>query len=107
MNILTRFNNNKAKILSLGTLVCINNLDKEEWKEKSFYSGYNLSQKFKNYKSWDSFVEPFLIRQFAFFFGVTNSFIKGLISDNKDQKALDEEIKEEICSTGKNINKKI
>ena len=96
--------NNKAKIISLGTLVCMNNLDKDYWKEKSFESGYNLSQNFKNYKSWDNFVEPFLIRQFAFFFGVTNSFVKGLISDNKDQEALDDEIKEEICSP--NTNKK-
>lgn len=92
-----KIKDNKIKIITMTGFICMNQLDREKWKEKAFIEGYELSQNFKNYESWDKYVEPFLIRQFAFFFGVTNSFVKGLISDNKENN-LDQEIKEEICS---------
>jgi len=97
MESVLKLKNNKTKLTTLTILICMNQMDREKWKEKAFSKGYNLSQNFKNYQSWDDIVEPFLIRQFAFFFGVCNSFIKGLVSDNKNNN-LDEEIREEICS---------
>lgn len=72
----------------------ISNLDKTNTKKIAYDKGYNLSQKFKKYPSWDKYMEPFIINQFSFIFGVTNSFIKGLISDNEKNPLLDESLKE-------------
>ena len=72
----------------------IDHLDKNEIKKKAFNKGYDLSQKFKQYRAWDIYMEPFIINQFSFLFGVSNSFIKGLISDNKPDKYLDETLEE-------------
>jgi hypothetical protein len=48
-------------------------------------NGLLLSQKFKPFKCWDAFVEPFIIHQFGVFFIAGHSFIKGLVSDNNDK----------------------
>lgn len=77
----------------------INYLDKDQTKKTAFNKGHDLSQKFKKYKAWDIYVEPFIINQFSFLFGVSNSFIEGLISDNGPDKYLEtalENMKEEV-----------
>ena len=86
-------------VIFLFTWGFLNIFDRERIKDRAFLKGYNLSQRFKTYKGWDEIVEPMLIRQFAFLFGVSNSFIKGLISDNEPDKNLDdslEQLKESI-----------
>ena len=79
----------------------IDHLDKDKTKKIAFNKGYELSQKFKKYKAWDIYVEPFVINQFSFLFGVSNSFIKGLISDNEPDEYLDEtleKMKDEVIT---------
>ena len=73
---------------------CLNLFNKDKVKASAYIKGRNLSQRFKNYKSWDTIVEPLIIRQFSFLFGVSNSFIKGLISDNKPDKNIDKSLEE-------------
>ncbi len=72
----------------------IDSKDANKIKQKAFDKGLNLSQKFKKYKAWDKYAEPLIVRQFAFLFGVGNSFIKGLISDNGDNKIINESLNE-------------
>jgi hypothetical protein len=73
----------------------IDNFDTEKTKAKAFNKGLSLSQKFKSYSAWDNYVEPLIVRQFSFIFGVSNSFIKGLISDNVgDNEVIDETLEE-------------
>jgi len=62
--------------------------EKKDINKYMFTSGYNLSQKFKRYSVWDNYVEPFLIKQFAILFSGGNSFIKGMISDNENNKDI-------------------
>lgn len=79
---------------------CLNLLNKDKVKASAYLKGRNLSQRFNRYKSWDTVVEPIIIRQFAFLFGVSNSFIKGLVSDNKHDKNIEESLKklnDETC----------
>ena len=76
------------------TWTLLNIFDKERIKDIAYYKGYRLSQRFKIYKGWDEILEPMIIRQFAFLFGVANSFIKGLISDNKPDKSIDDSLKQ-------------
>ncbi|GAG58789.1 unnamed protein product [marine sediment metagenome] len=66
------------------------NFDKDKMKIIAYRKGYNVSQKFKHNPAWDNIAEPFIIRQFAFITEVSNSFIKGLISDNNSTEKLDE-----------------
>lgn len=80
-------------ILSVGW-GCLNMLNKDKVKLIAYNKGRNLSQRFKNYKSWDTIMEPLIIRQFSFLFGVSNSFIKGLISDNKPDKNIKKSLAE-------------
>lgn len=54
-----------------------------EIRNKMYENGKNISQKCKPYTFWDNFVEPLVIKQFGFFFGMGHSFIKGMISDNE------------------------
>ena len=70
----------------------LNIFDRENVKKIAYSKGYNLSQTFKKFKGWDEIVEPAIILQFAFLFGVSNAFIKGLISDNKPDKNIDDSI---------------
>jgi len=78
-----------VKWISIGFICIIIHIsDRDHFKYIAYKKGYSLSQKFKRYESWDEIVEPFIIRQFAFVFGVSNSFIKGLISDNKPSKNM-------------------
>jgi hypothetical protein len=78
----------------------IDNFDTDKTKKIAFNKGLALSQKFKKYSAWDKYAEPLIVRQFGFLFGVGNSFIKGLISDNnKPSEYIDEtlnEMKKEI-----------
>ena len=78
----------------------LDNFDTDKTKKIAFNKGLELSQKFKKYDAWDKYAEPLIVRQFAFLFGVGNSFIKGLISDNvKSNENIDEtliEMKKEI-----------
>ena len=76
----------------------LNLFDKDVVKKKAFEKGQNLSFRFKKYKTWDEVAEPIIIRQFAFLFGVSNSFIKGLISDNEPDKNIDKSL-EELCES--------
>lgn len=72
----------------------IDNFDTDIYKKKAFNKGLQLSQKFKKYPSWDKYAEPLIVRQFGFIFSIGNSFIKGLISDNKgDNESILETIK--------------
>lgn len=64
--------------------------DNKNVKQNMFNAGYNTSQKFKNYTVWDKLVEPFIIRQFSTVFIGGHSFIKGMISDNKDKERIEE-----------------
>lgn len=75
-----------SKVLIFG-LLCnfIDIFDKDKIKERAFVKGYNLSQTFKPYRSWDEAIEPLIVRQFGFVVSVSNEFIKGLISDNDDK----------------------
>lgn len=75
----------------------LNIFDKDKVKKKAYNKGYEISQRFKKYKGWDEIIEPMIITQFSFLFGISNSFIKGMISDNKN---IDKDLKElnEICS---------
>lgn len=72
----------------------LNIFDKERVKKIAYSKGYNLSQRFKRYKGWDEIMEPIIIRQFAFLFGVSNSFIKGLVSDNKPDKNIENSLEQ-------------
>lgn len=73
----------------------IDNFDTDAYKKKAFNKGLELSQKFKKYPSWDKYAEPLIVRQFGFIFSIGNSFIKGLISDNKEgSEAIEETIKD-------------
>ena len=68
-------------------------LDKKDVRKISYSAGLYVSQKYKKYPMWDSYVEPLLIRQFTILDCIGHSFIKGMISDNKDKNcelALDE-----------------
>ena len=68
---------------------------KSKCRNRAYQYGQIVSLKHKNNSYWDNFIEPFIIKQFGFFFGIGHSFIKGMISDNDiniDHK-LDEEIK--------------
>lgn len=90
-------------ILSVGW-GCLNLFNKDKVKLSAYVKGRNLSQRFKNYKSWDTIVEPLIIRQFSFLFGVSNAFIKGLISDNKPDRNIEkslEELNRETCEISK------
>ena len=66
----------------------IEGLDKDYYKEVSFQKGLQLSQNFKDEPVWDQMVEPFIIRQVSFLTSVSNSFIKGLVSDNVSNEHL-------------------
>jgi len=70
----------------------LNYYDKNEVKRKSFMRGLELSQKFKKYPVWDKYVEMLMVRQFSILFIAGNSFIKGLVSDNENQKGVDKEL---------------
>ena len=83
----------KWYVLTIGGGI-LNISDKEKLKQTAYAKGFNLSQKFKNYRGWDEVVEPIIIRQLATLFGISNSFIKGLVSDNKPNKELDKSLKE-------------
>lgn len=73
----------------------LDNFDTDKYKTKAFNKGLELSQKFKKYSAWDNYAEPLIVRQFGFLFGVGNSFIKGLLSDNKDHNpVIDETLNE-------------
>ena len=72
----------------------INNLDIYDTKKIAFTKGYDISQKFKKYPAFDKYVEPYIINNFSLLFAIGNSFIKGLISDNKPDKVIDESIDE-------------
>ena len=62
---------------------------------KTMYNkGRNISQKYKPYAFWDNLVEPFIIRQFGFVFGMGHSFVKGMISDNDIR--IDDQLDREI-----------
>ncbi len=74
----------------------IDNFDTDKYKKKAFDKGLALSQKFKKYDAWDKYMEPLIVRQFAFLFGVSNSFIKGLLSDNKQDNPIIDETLEEM-----------
>jgi hypothetical protein len=86
----------KLKYIGMGLgWYSIANLDRKEAKKNAYNKGYMLSQRFKNYPSWDKYVEPIVVNQFAFLFGVGNSFVKGLISDNdKPNPAIEESLDE-------------
>jgi len=68
--------------------------DREKVKVKMYGTGYNLSQKFKQNIFWDNCVEPFLMRQFSVLFSAGYSLIEGMISDNEDQKIINEHLEE-------------
>lgn len=70
----------------------MSNIDRAHAKKISFEKGHKLSQRFKKYPSWDKYMEPFMVNQFAFLFGVGNSFIKGLISDNEPNQYIKESL---------------
>lgn len=74
--------------------IYISSFDKIDAKKSAYNKGYMLSQKFKKYPSWDRYMEPFIINQFAFLFGVSNAFIKGLISDNEPNPFIKESLEE-------------
>lgn len=88
---------------------CLNLFNKDRVKIAAYTKGRNLSQRFKKYKSWDTFMEPLIIRQFSFLFGVSNSFIKGLVSDNKPDKNIEkslEQLNKETCDIKDKKDKK-
>ena len=84
----------------------IDNFDTDYYKKKAFNKGLQLSEKFKKYPSWDKYAEPLIVRQFGFIFSIGNSFIKGLISDNKDQDndSIQETIKDMKNELDSDIN---
>ena len=82
----------------------LNAFDKNKVKKIAYNKGYNLSQRFKKYKTWDNIVEPIIIKQFAFLFGVSNAFIKGLISDNKPDKNLEKSLENFQESVDKDLS---
>lgn len=66
----------------------LSGLDKDKVRANSFNCGFNLSQRFKKYSSWDEYIEPLIIRQFGIIFISGHSFINGLISDNTNKKKI-------------------
>ena len=80
-----------------------NKEDKIRLRQEAFNKGLGLSQKYKKYKSWDKFVEPFIIKQFGFFFGLGHSFVKGMISDN--DKKIDNQLDDIICEVTECLEK--
>ena len=72
-------------------------------KESMYDKGFNLSQKFKNYKMWDNFIEPILVKQFSILFAGGNSFIQGMISDNENKEI----IKKSLSEYKKNIQEEL
>ncbi len=73
--------------------------DRDTIRRNMYNHGLNVSQKFKKYPVWDNCVEPFIIRQCLILFTAGNSFIKGMISDNKNKFIVDREfdnLKKEI-----------
>jgi hypothetical protein len=81
----------------------INRFDTEKWKQLSYLKGEQISLKYSRYQAWNSIAEPFIVRQFAFLFSVGNEFIRGLVSDNREQmsesireleKTVDDELSE-------------
>ena len=85
--------------ISLGIGI-LNVIGESPAKRFAFRKGYRLSQHFQKYPGWNSVVEPLLIRQFAIIFGVSNSFIQGMLSDNenvqKDQELLKQSVMEQF-----------
>ncbi len=88
------------KLLGLVTIGSVwyssSKVDKKDMRKNMFDRGLNLSQKYKNYKAWDNFVEPFIITQFGLFFGAGHSFIKGMISDNDNKEKLSKKLEDAI-----------
>ena len=97
----------RAKLIPIGALVYgwyqINSFDAEKWKRLSYIKGQEISIRYSHYKAWNTLAEPFIVRQFAFLFSVGNEFIRGLVSDNRDQmndsileleKTVDDELSE-------------
>jgi hypothetical protein len=74
-------------------------LKPEDLRRGSFQQGRNISQNFKQFFWWDTFVEPFVITQFLRVFIIGHSFVEGLASDNEDQDTIRDkltELKEEV-----------
>ncbi len=86
----------KSRIVPFGLLTYgwyrINSFDQEKWRQLSFSKGQEISVKYNHYRAWNEFAEPFIVRQFAFLFSVGNEFVRGLVSDNREQ--MDGSIKE-------------
>ena len=75
------------RIIAIGLLwKTVDSLDKDTVKKIAFQKGFEISQKYKDYEVWENGIEPFLISQLHFITTVSNSFIKGLLSDNKNNK---------------------
>ena len=74
----------------------LNVIGESSAKRFAFKKGYSLSQYFQKYPGWNKIVEPLIIRQFGIIFGVSNSFIQGMLSDNDDVKKDQELLKEII-----------
>lgn len=56
--------------------------DEEHIKQVMYNKGLYISSQFKQYKVWDAYVEPSIIRQMSIIFKAGDAFIKGLVSDN-------------------------
>ena len=69
-------------------------------KKIAFSKGCQVSKKFQKYPGWNGIVEPFLIRQFAILFGVSNAFLQGMLSDNlnveKDKEILKQSLEQQL-----------
>lgn len=78
----------------VSTWIGASRINKSAARDMAFQQGLSFSSKFRNVPGWDTIVEPCIIKQFGFLFSVGNSFMKGMISDNKT--SLDDELKNVI-----------
>ncbi len=69
-------------------------LKKDQVRTYMFYVGKYFSSRCSKIPYWEKYAEPIFIRQFAIIFTATNSFIEGMVSDNKNKEEIEEEMEE-------------
>ena len=82
----------------------IGTFDRENIRSSMYNSGYNLSQRFKQYPTWDKYAEPIMVKQFSILFTGGNAFIKGMLSDNENKKSVNKTLNEFKNEIEKELN---
>lgn len=59
-----------------------------------YLKGVGLSKRMKFVPFWDSWVEPYIVRQVGVLFAGGSGFIDGLVSDNDNRVEIEMEIAE-------------